>query len=240
MTGVSHVLLDFFGTLVDYSPSRTDQGYHASYALTRSMGASVEYEEFLTEWVAVSTHLDDRSAADDSEFSMDEAATMFLARLLGRASSADEVGEFVELYVSEWNTGVVYPAAVIGVVESLAERFRLAVVTNTHKADLVPCHLAAMRIAGYFETVVTSVEVGRRKPHPAIFHEALRRLGVAAGSAVFVGDTYLPDYVGPEAVGITAFLIDPRREHDVPAKRRLRSLEDLVTRLDPATAAHGR
>ena len=35
---VSHVLLDFFGTLVGYSPSRTEQGYHlfGSFAATRT------------------------------------------------------------------------------------------------------------------------------------------------------------------------------------------------------------
>ena len=139
---------------------------------------------------------------------------------------------FVETYLSEWNMAVVYPPAVAELVGALADRFRLAVVTNTHQADLVPRHLSAMGIAHFFEAVVTSVEVGWRKPHPAIYAEALLRLEVAAQDAVFVGDSYAADYLGPEAAGLTAFLIDPAERYGIPASRRLRSLDDLPVRLN--------
>jgi putative hydrolase of the HAD superfamily len=95
-----------------------------------------------------------------------------------------------------------------------------------------------MEIADRFETVITSIEVGRRKPHPVIFTEALTRLGVTAASAVFVGDTYVADYTGPQALGLTAYLIDPGRQHDLPAGRRLRSLADLPQRLGVRIQAH--
>ncbi len=228
---VSHVLLDFFGTLVGYSPSRTEQGYHDSHALVRAMGARIDYPGFLTAWAAESASFDERSASDNSEFSMDEVAAAFLARLLSRDPDSAETGAFVRAYLSEWNTGVVYPEYAGPLVGTLAERFRLAVVTNTHQADLVPRHLAAMRIAHHFDAVVTSVEVGWRKPHPAIYAEALRRLGVTAANAVFVGDSYVADYAGPFAAGLTAFLIDPAEAHTIPSARRLRSLRDLPGRL---------
>lgn len=228
---VTHVLLDFFGTLVEYSPSRTEQGYHGSHALVRAMGADVGYPEFLTAWAAESARFDARSDADDSEFSMEEVATPFLARLLHRDPSATEIGDLIDTYLGEWNTGVSYPAATSQIVEVLASRYRLAVVTNTHHAELVPDHLAAMGIASQFEVVVTSVETGWRKPHPAIYAETLHRLGADAASSVFVGDSFIADFAGPEAVGITAFLIDPAKESNVPEGRRLCSLADLPGRL---------
>lgn len=150
-----------------------------------------------------------------------------MGRLLCRDPDPAEAGAFVEAYVREWNTGVVYPLGIMELVGTLADRFRLAVVTNTHKADLVPRHLAAMGIAHHFDTVVTSIEVGWRKPHPAIYATALLRLGITAGNAVFVGDSYAADYAGPVAAGLTAFLIDPDEKHGVPPDRRLRSLFDL-------------
>jgi putative hydrolase of the HAD superfamily len=64
-------------------------------------------------------------------------------------------------------------------VDTLAYRFRLAVVNNTHQADLLPAHLSAMGIAHRFDTFVTSVEVGWRKPRPAIYATALRRFHIA-------------------------------------------------------------
>jgi putative hydrolase of the HAD superfamily len=95
----------------------------------------------------------------------------------------------------------------------------------------VPAHLAALRIDQHLAAVVTSVEVGWRKPHPAIYAAALSRLDADPAAAAFVGDTYDADYAGPAAAGMTAFLIDPGRRHDIPADRRLGSLADLPARL---------
>jgi len=231
MQEVTHVLLDFFGTLVGYSPSRTEQGYHASHALAGSMGAAIGYQGFLAAWTAESARFDERSAADDSEFSMDELAAAFLTRILRREPSLAERTAFVDTYLAEWNTTVTYPPGIDETVGVLADHFRLAVVTNTHQADLVPRHLSAMGIAQHFDVVVTSVETGKRKPHPVIYAEALRRLGTTAQAAIFAGDTYAADYAGPASAGMTAFLIDPAGHHPVPACRRLTSLHDLPERL---------
>jgi putative hydrolase of the HAD superfamily len=236
---VTHVLLDFFGTLVRYSPSRTEQGYHASHALAASMGATIDYQDFLQAWAAESALFDERSAVDDSEFSMEELGAAFLSRILRRDPAPAETAAFVDEYVREWNTAVVYPPGVAELVAALANRFRLAVVTNTHKADLVPGHLSAMGIAHHFDAVVTSVEVGWRKPHPAIYAEALLRLGATAGNVVFAGDSYAADYLGPAAAGLTAFLIDPGEQHTIPPERRLRSLHDLAVHLGTSPRAAG-
>jgi hypothetical protein len=90
MTGrsVTRVLLDFFGTLVSYSPSRTEQGYPQAHALACDMGARVDYPGFLGARAQEAARPDERSAADDSEFSMTKAAPAVLVRLAGRAPSA--------------------------------------------------------------------------------------------------------------------------------------------------------
>jgi len=61
---------------------------------------------------------------------------------------------------------------------------------------------------------VSSAWAGARKPHPRIFEHTLTKLGVAAGAAVFVGDTWGPDVVGPRAMGMTALYL--RREDRWP------------------------
>jgi putative hydrolase of the HAD superfamily len=193
---VTHVLLDFFGTLVRYSPSRTAQGYRQSHALARELGVRADYPGFLGAWAAEWARLDERSAAGYREFSMAEGAAAGLAR-----------------------------------------HYRLAVVTNTHQAGLVPAHLAAMGIDCHLAAVVTSVEVGWRKPHPASYAAALRQLGADPAAAAFAGDTYDADYAGPLAAGMTAFLIDPGARHDIPAGHRLGSLADLPARLRDAVRA---
>jgi len=228
----THLLLDFFGTIVDYSPSRTEQGYHRSHELIINMGCDLGYTEFLQQWSAVSSRFDQRSVADDSEFSMVDVASAFLSGALGRPATAHETAALIDSYLAEWNAGVAYPTGMAEVIRRLATTLRLAVVTNTHDRALVPNHLRDMGIAAHIDEVVTSVEVGWRKPHKAIYAAALERLGISAEQALFVGDTFAADYVGPRAMGIEAFLIDPRRDHDVALGRRLGSLADLPGRLE--------
>jgi putative hydrolase of the HAD superfamily len=228
---VRTLLLDFFGTLVEYSPSRTEQGYERSHRMVGDFGARLSYADFLDTWIRVSAGFDRRCDVDDTEFSMTEVGTAFLTVLLGRDPEPAEVAAFVAAYVDEWSTGVRYPAGIVDLVRGLAADHRLAVVTNTHHAELVPRHLTAMGIRGYVEALITSVEVGWRKPHPRIYAVALETLGSTAADAVFVGDTFDADYLGPTRVGIDAYLIDPQASHDVPADRRLTSIFDLPARL---------
>jgi len=236
----THILFDFFGTLVEYSTRRAVQDYTLSYEFLRRLGATLSYPDYLTSWNQIYTEFDRRSEHDDHEFSLFELDTAYLTGTLGRPPAAAEVEAFSAAHLREWNTGVRYSADVAECVRGLARDYRLAVVTNTHRADLVPAHLEAMGLRPYFDAVITSVEVGWRKPHPKIYATALGALGVDAGSTVFVGDSYRPDFVGPERVGIPAFLIDPHRKATVPDDRRLTSILDLPDRLQAYRAGDDR
>jgi putative hydrolase of the HAD superfamily len=227
----THILFDFFGTLVGYRAGWTVPGHPRSHDLLRRWGSELTYPDFMAAWSRICAEFDRRGDRDDSEFSMTQVGTAFLADVLGRPPAGAEVEEFVAEYIREWNAGVTYPAAAGECVRALAGDYRLAVVTNTHQADLVPNHLDSMGLRRHFDAVVTSVEVGWRKPRPEIFAATLDTLGIDAASAVFVGDTYTPDFVGPERAGITAFLIDPDRRAPVPDERRLDSIADLPVRL---------
>jgi putative hydrolase of the HAD superfamily len=226
-TKITHLLLDFFGTIVDYSPSRTAQDYSATYGRLQRLGTRLAYREFLTLVDDVFARFDARSAEDLSEFSMREPSEMIVATALGRPASTVEVDAFVETYLGDWNTAVCYPDGMSDLLRDLAGRYRLAVVSNTHHSALVPAHLRAMGVADLFDAVVLSVDVGHRKPHPAMFRAALERLDVGAESVLFVGDSYQADYAGPREQGIAALLIDPGKSAPVPDSDRLQSLFDL-------------
>jgi putative hydrolase of the HAD superfamily len=228
----THILFDFFGTLVEYKAGWTVLGHPRSHDLLRRWGCELTYPDFMAAWSRTCAEFDRRAGRDDSEFSMTQAGTAFLAEVLGRPPAGAEVEGFVAEYIREWNAGVAYPAAAVECVRELAGDYRLAVVTNTHQADLVPDHLESMGLRDHFDAVITSVEVGWRKPRPEIFAATLDTLGIDAAAAVFVGDTYTPDFVGPDRAGIAAFLIDPHRRAPVPDERRLDSIADLPARLE--------
>jgi putative hydrolase of the HAD superfamily len=217
---MSAILFDFFGTLVSYSPSRVDQGYPRSHALVQDR---MSYPDFLARLDACFAGFDARSDIDDREFSMGEVAEAFLKQ---NGSDADPA-EFERLYLAEWSAGVVFPPGLRELLSELRRTHRLAVVSNTHSATMVPDLLRAAGLDGLFDAVVLSVDVGWRKPHPSIYAAALEALGTRPEEAIFVGDSCPADFAGPGAAGITAFLIDPRKTADVPAERRIDSVFDL-------------
>jgi len=98
----------------------------------------------------------------------------------------------------------------------LAERYRLAVVSNF---DYTPTALDILGRAGVvelFDTIVVSDEVGWRKPRRDIFDVALARLGVAAEASLFVGDRADMDVLGAQQIGMDAAWIN-RDGEDLPA-----------------------
>jgi putative hydrolase of the HAD superfamily len=227
----THLLFDFFGTLVAYSESRVEQGFHTSYALLLEAGAQTTYAGFLDRWEATFQEFESLAQHDLQEFSMDAVCVAYLQSMLGRHPGAATVERFRDAYLAEWNKGVQYVPGVTELLANLAERFTLAVVTNTHHAELVHRHLDAMGAGPYFAAVITSVEHGKRKPSRCIFDQALARTGGTPEAAVYIGDSFSADYRGATDAGLRCFLIDPESRHDVPETDRLTQVFEVLARL---------
>lgn len=95
---------------------------------------------------------------------------------------------------------------VVPALEALqANGIRCAVVSNwdSRLGQL----LDRLGLARWFEFVFTSGALGYRKPDPRIFRHALAQLGVSAGRAVHVGDSFEDDVLGAQRAGVTPVLI---------------------------------
>ena len=88
------------------------------------------------------------------------------------------------------------------------------------------------------DAIVTSSQVGVRKPHPDIFRRILGELGVAPEEAVFVGDKLREDVYGPKDAGMRAVLTRQFRTEDVdPAKGEPDAVIDSLVELLPYLAS---
>jgi putative hydrolase of the HAD superfamily len=88
--------------------------------------------------------------------------------------------------------------------------------------------LARVGLASLLDGVVTSAEVGSRKPAVAAFERALELAGVPAVRAIHVGDSFEEDVVGARAAGIEPVMIcrDARIVED--GVRTISSLRELT------------
>jgi putative hydrolase of the HAD superfamily len=227
----THLLFDFFGTLVDYSPQRCDREFPRTRAALDELGIVLTADGLAATWEEAWYPFEERSLLDHREFSMFEVGEVFLRTLLGREPDPAQTRAVMDVYIGEWDAGVAHLDGLGDWLAGLARDHRLAIVSNVHEDCLVPRHLEKMGLMDRFDAVVLSVEVGWRKPHPEIYATALRALGISADQAVFVGDTHAADFVGPERIGIKSYLIDPHDLAGVPPARRLDTVFDLSARL---------
>lgn len=141
-----------------------------------------------------------------------------------------------------------------GVQETLRRlrlRYRLIVATNADDSGVrdVRAALSRVGIDELIDDVVSSRDVGTRKPDPLFYRAALLRAGfagvpLAPKRAVMVGDSLENDVAGAQAAGLRAIWFAPRRARraagaPIPDARihRLAELPAALTRLGGSHAA---
>jgi len=73
-------------------------------------------------------------------------------------------------------------------VERMAARWPLALASSSNR-PIIDTVLETAGLRARFDVVISSEEVGRGKPSPDVYLEAIRRLDVSAGEAVAVEDS---------------------------------------------------
>jgi putative hydrolase of the HAD superfamily len=128
-------------------------------------------------------------------------------RLLGDFGievSDEELSRFLEAEHAAWEPARRLAAHTHALLEALRSRgLKLGLVSNAFDPGwLLHRDLERMGLGERLDVAVFSSEVGKRKPHPAIFERALEALGVSAGEALFVGDRLYEDIHGAAQAGM--------------------------------------
>lgn len=116
------------------------------------------------------------------------------------------------------------------VLALLKQKYKLALVTNgndqSQRQKVKNTHLEA-----YFDVILTSGQVGKKKPAPDIYEAALDALDVSSDEALFVGDTFSTDLIGAYRLGIQTVWITPYKMpcslKEMKQIRHIRELLDL-------------
>jgi len=120
-------------------------------------------------------------------------------------------------------------------LQKLKQEYKLGAVSDFLYPPVLRKMFQKFKLAGYFEAIVISGEVGWRKPHPAIFQTALKLLEVGPQETIFVGDSIRRDIVPAKKLGMRAILIDPHGKalvNELPEDKRpdivVSKLEDTL------------
>jgi len=182
------------------------------------------------------------AGADGAEFeraiarARDAGAELRLRDWL-RGSSSEAVADASLERAEEtiWRAGVRFhpaPGAHDLLDELAAEQLPMAIVSNgVFGGRTLAGELERHGMRRPFPCIVSSADAGRRKPDPAPFERALRRLRVPAARSWFVGDSFAADVAGAAALGLAAVWIHPAGAAPPPGPvphARVSSLEELL------------
>lgn len=138
-------------------------------------------------------------------------------RRIGLELEPQLIERVMDLEQEGWLQSVHVGPDVVATLRRLHETgLRTGIVSNAaYRPRLMRRQIEALGLLPYFDGLTFSSEVGLRKPHPAIYRDALEKLAVPAPSALFVGDRLREDVRGPKALGMRTVLVrEWRREED--------------------------
>jgi 2-haloalkanoic acid dehalogenase type II len=119
-------------------------------------------------------------------------------------------------------------AGALALLQALKPVYKIGIVTNNRTAEQQE-KLRHLGMSHLVDALITSEDVGVLKPAPAIYSQALQRLGATPAETVMVGDNWQADVVGALAAGIRPVWLNRLGvARPLPEVAELASLEPLA------------
>jgi 2-haloacid dehalogenase len=205
LDGVTTVMFDFYGTVVDMQGGLTEA--IGPYLLAK--GSALDPSRVVTWWRR--THFE--ASMIDALLHRDHTpyrqigfqAVDYTLERAGIPHSADEVAALV---------GAIerlrpFPDVVAALAAMKAHGLRLVILSNGDP-DMLERGVAHSGTADLFERVISVAEAGSFKPHVATYRTACELVAVEAGQVLFVAN-HAFDCIGAKAFGMRTAFVDRRR-----------------------------
>jgi putative hydrolase of the HAD superfamily len=212
------LLLDLDGTLVDDKAAMR----HALDTLVVSrphLFSHLDMANSYTLW----DHISEKHwhAFEAGELSFQNQRRYRLREFLQRELSDDEADELFLLYTKGYEDSVTVLPGVIEFFER-TEHVPKAIVTNGLRTQQL-LKLQKSNLINRVKAVITSEEVGVRKPHPRMFELAAKSIGIPLTECFLIGDDLTRDIEPAQKLGMRYFHV----AQGDPQRTILRALENI-------------
>jgi len=119
----------------------------------------------------------------------------------------------------------------IEVLKYLSKKYKLHIITNGfHEVQHIKLQHAGL--TSYFNEIITSEQMGVKKPNPKIFNYALQKANTSAEESIMIGDDLEVDVLGAEKVGIQGVFFNPNKiKHNEDIVHEIFCLSELLALL---------
>lgn len=123
--------------------------------------------------------------------------------------------------------GATFPGVNEALSHLKSKGFRMHILTNGF-LESQRSKLFASGIDTFFETVTTSECSKARKPDPKMFHFALTRAKAKASTSLMVGDNFITDIQGAQAIGMETLFFSPHGSSGELYSKSFHSFRELL------------
>jgi putative hydrolase of the HAD superfamily len=215
---VKAVLFDMFDTLMliekdhaFYSPA-----VKSMHTYLAQNGVQVSFAAFRDAYIKARDAL-----YEEADQKMEEPHFDFRVKnalqILGYTTEAQSslVQGATDAFCQEFMTYVRIDDNTTPVLKDLQAQYRLGVVSNFAIPECVTKLLAKHELSDFFDVVIVSAAVNKRKPSPEIFKIALEKLQLQPAQTVFVGDTVDADVKGGKDAGMKTVYLERRPQKEL-------------------------
>lgn len=212
---IKAVLFDMFDTLMLIEK---DHGFYAPaiqrmYNYLKGQGIDVPFEKFEQTYICERDKIFAQADAtfEEPHFNVRIAATLQALGYKYDVSSPIVAEATSEFYI-EFMKFVRIDPDTPPTLQKLYKKYHLGIVSNFAIPECVLSLLHQSSIEHFFDVIIISGAVNKRKPHQDIFKRALDMMNVKPEETVFVGDTIDADIEGAKAAGMKAVYIERRAQ----------------------------
>ena len=207
---VDALLFDLFNTLVLIE---NDDAYYMPsikklHQFLTTKGIKIPFKNFLSTYLKVRDKLyeDSAESLEEPHFNLRVSRTLQKFGYLFEPSHPTITGA-THAFSDEFLKYVRLDNDAVYVLRKLRKKYKLGLVSNLSISESASEILDKFDLTQFFDVILISGAINKRKPSREIFERALKTLGVSAEKTLFIGDTPQLDIEGPKNVGLKAVLI---------------------------------
>jgi putative hydrolase of the HAD superfamily len=112
-----------------------------------------------------------------------------------------------------------FPGA-LDLLDYLKREYKICIITNGFE-EVQYIKIRESGLEKYFDHIITSEKAGVKKPHPDIFHLAMKLSDSVNDQVIMIGDDLEADVLAARNLDIDAVLFDPQKKNELNGDYRI-------------------
>lgn len=203
MPNIKAIGFDLFNTLIIIEPDTLIHSMKKMLKSLKNNGLSIDDKKYIRDYKNAASLYIAQAREDGIEtHNSIWVSHVFNSYGINIPPEDERIGEAVDEYFSAFYERVNLIPDALETLKMLKKKYSLGLLSNFTHAPAAREILSRTGLASCFETILISGELGYRKPHPIVFDELSKGLGIKKGEIIFTGDDPDPDIHGASKAGL--------------------------------------